>query len=200
MPGGHPTGGSSRFSRKILNGSSGVPAWSARWWSSCWPGTSVVVCCSWIGPSGSGKSSLLRAGMIPALQAGRLGLAGSAGSPPCLLTPGADLKAALARCHGRDEPSAPDTGVPARRIVVVDQFEEVFADTIPEAERAAFVAGLGALAAPLPSAAIVVVGMRADFYPRAVAYDVLADAIQGSHLVVGPMSEDEVRSVIVEPA
>jgi hypothetical protein len=94
----------------------------------------------------------------------------------------------------------------------VDQFEEVFTSCSDEAERTAFIAALGAAAssspvAPTdtdsgrrrPPAALVVLGLRADFYSVALRRADLLPALQ-SPVVVGPMTEDELRDAIVKPA
>jgi WD40 repeat protein/transcriptional regulator with XRE-family HTH domain len=165
-----------------------------------------------IGPSGSGKSSLLRAGLIPAL---------SGDDPPwpsLLLRPGVDpvgeLAGRLAGLAGRtDEAVAEMRKDPAyaavlvrealsdsaggRLVVVVDQFEEVFTDGGAGSERTAFLDALKAIAG---SSGLVVIGLRADFYARALRDGDLARILQTSQVVVGPMSEPELRQAIVAPA
>jgi WD40 repeat protein/transcriptional regulator with XRE-family HTH domain len=162
------------------------------------------------GPSGSGKSSLLRAGLIPAVP-----------WPSLLLTPGTDpigeLVAGLADRVGRPEDlvdgvradparaaalagqALAASGEPADRrfLVVVDQFEEVFTGGCTEAERTAFLAALQAIAA---GAGAVVIGLRADFYARALRHRELARILQTSQVVVEPMSEAELRLAIEAPA
>src|SRR5262249_12719921 len=106
----------------------------------------------------------------------------------------------------------PGAGPDSRLVVVVDQFEEVFASCSDEAERATFIAALGAAAgsSPVeptdtdpggrhPPAALVVLGLRADFYSMALRHTDLVPALK-KPVVVGPMAEDELRDAIVEPA
>jgi WD40 repeat protein len=80
--------------------------------------------------------------------------------------------------------------------MVVDQFEEVFATGVDPAERSRFVEALVAAA----DAATVVLVMRADFYPAALAVPALVPLLQESQLVVGPMNENQLRQAITEPA
>ena len=61
---------------------------------------------------------------------------------------------------------------------------------------AAFVAALSALS----EHTLVVLGLRADFYAHALGYPGLARALQERQIVVGPMSADQLRRAIVEPA
>src|SRR5262249_56910477 len=117
-----------------------------------------------VGASGSGKSSLLRAGLLPALRAGAL--PGSEGWPQQLLRPGEAID-------------------PAARVVAVDQLEEVF--VLAGDEREAF---LDALVA---TTARVVVCLRADFYGRCAEHRGLAALVGGSQGLVGAMEPDGVR-------
>lgn len=135
-----------------------------------------------VGPSGSGKSSLLRAGVIPALKSGALGIPGSADWSVALLTPGAHPAPDLT---GRGE------------VIVVDQFEDVFTECTDDGERAGFIE---ALCYASESGALIVLGLRADFYPRALRYPELVPALQHRQVVVGPMTERELRRAIIQPA
>lgn len=137
-----------------------------------------------VGASGSGKSSLLRAGLIPAVRA--------QGLPPrqepwtvALMTPASDPVAGL---HGHLH-AAP-------RLLVVDQFEELFT-ACTDAQRRQF---LDELAGLDPRATAVVLGLRADFYSDAVREPSLVPALQRGQVVVPPMTETELRAAIVEPA
>jgi WD40 repeat protein len=147
-----------------------------------------------VGQSGSGKSSLLRAGLVPALRSGGLGVSGSEGWPVRLFTPGLQPHRRL-----RDELAAAGEHE-AGLIVVVDQAEELF--LAGRAAAGEFVEELSRLATRdgRVGPALVVLGLRADFYPHALAYPALAAALQEAQVVVGPMTAAQLRSVIVEPA
>ncbi|MFI7340868.1 helix-turn-helix domain-containing protein [Streptomyces sp. NPDC050085] len=137
------------------------------------------------GPSGSGKSSLLRAGLVPALRAEREVAAIR------ILTPGEHP----ARTHA----AALRPGPAGDTVVVVDQFEEVFTLCRDADERRKFIDLL--LTARAPSSGLrVVLAVRADFYGRCAEHRGLADALGEAGLLVGPMDPDELREVIVKPA
>jgi WD40 repeat protein len=189
------------------------------------------------GASGAGKTSLLRAGVLPRLAAGPLG-PGSAAWPRRVVRPAGSplraLAATLADLAGTDAVSAyrsllaapqeapqlawqaaraaagpggdRDAGHPARPVLVIDQFEELFtAAECAEAERAAFVIALDSLAS-VPAgpetvpAALVVVAARADFLDRLAGYPPLAAALAAGPFTVGPMTEAELRLAITGPA
>ena len=118
-----------------------------------------------VGSSGSGKSSVLRAGVLPAFGSGQV------------MTPGED-------------PSVPD--VPG--LLVVDQFEEVFTLCDDEDQRTRFIEGLLAREEP------VAIALRADFYGRCANHARLAEAVARDQVLLGPMSADELRCAIAEPA
>jgi WD40 repeat protein/DNA-binding SARP family transcriptional activator len=142
-----------------------------------------------VGPSGSGKSSAVRAGLLPALASGVL--PGSERWPQGLMRPGAHPSAALER-------TLPEGA--ARAVLVVDQFEEVFTVCRDEQERADFLDALVALAEDRDGRVQVVVAMRADFYGHCASYDRLARLVGANQVLVGPMRHDELRRAIVEPA
>lgn len=127
-----------------------------------------------LGQSGAGKSSLLRAGLVPVLR--------DDGWQTALVTPGPRPMRLPAR-------TAP------RLIVVVDQFEEFLTAAHPQA---GFVDELFAVAEE-PHVAVVC-GMRADFYDRAIDHPKLATALRRETVVVGAMTPDELRAAIVRPA
>ncbi|WP_042375137.1 nSTAND1 domain-containing NTPase [Streptacidiphilus neutrinimicus] len=80
-------------------------------------------------------------------------------------------------------------------MLVVDQFEEVFAREVDAEERRLFIGSVCAAREDL-----VVLGIRADFYPHALRHPLLAAAIQQSQVVVGPMTVEELRRAVTEPA
>lgn len=146
------------------------------------------------GASGSGKSSLLRAGLIPALRDTQdIALRPAAIR---ILTPGQ----LPARTHTQVFDTSPATDdVQADVFVIVDQFEEVFTLCHDPAERAAFIDLL--LTARQPSSRLrILLAVRADFYGRCAEHPGLADALRDANLLVGPMTPAELREAIVKPA
>ena len=85
-------------------------------------------------------------------------------------------------------------------MVLVDQFEEVFTLCHDEAERRDFIACLLHAATVSGGRSIVVLTMRADFYPRCASHSDLAAALSDHQVLVGPMTEDELRRAIDRPA
>ena len=156
-----------------------------------------------VGPSGSGKSSVLRAGLLPALAGGVL--PGSGGWRRLLLRPGERPLEELRRVlvSGAKDPLAEalDT-LPsgARLLLAVDQLEELFTACRSDAERAAFADTLARAAADPDGRAVVVVALRADFYGRFAAYPGLAELLAANHVLVGPMQASELRRAVELPA
>ncbi|MFD5829722.1 XRE family transcriptional regulator [Lentzea sp. NPDC060358] len=145
------------------------------------------------GPSGAGKSSLLRAGLIARTR-----------EPVLLFTPGADPReecaVALARLTGRDAVElTADLRDPGRlrdlhpHLVVVDQFEELFTLCRTEELRTWLVAAL-------TGCEKAVIGVRADYYGHCAQHPALVEALKGNQVLVGPMTPDELRLAITEPA
>jgi DNA-binding SARP family transcriptional activator/type II secretory pathway predicted ATPase ExeA len=178
-----------------------------------------------VGPSGSGKSSLMRAGLLPALADGVL--PGSDRWQQVILRPGEHPMRELADAGGRPGLPADGSGSNAtnggntsddivprqpagewlravageeRVLLVVDQFEEVFTTCPDEGERAAFLHALVELAQATDGQATVVVAVRADYYGHCAAEPRLASLLAANHVLVGPMDADELRRAIQLPA
>ncbi|MEU1328866.1 hypothetical protein [Streptomyces sp. NPDC005865] len=142
-----------------------------------------------IGASGCGKSSLLRAGLIPAL---RQSTGPARPATIRVLTPGPRPD----RTHRH---LLTPTDGEGDTLLVVDQFEEVFSLCHDPAERDAFLDGL--LAARDPAARLrVILAVRADFYGRCAEHGPLAAALGDAHVLVGPMSPAGLRAAVVQPA
>jgi DNA-binding SARP family transcriptional activator/WD40 repeat protein len=144
-----------------------------------------------VGPSGSGKSSVVKAGLLPALAAGVL--PGSNEWSQMLVRPGEHPMREL-RSVG------PDASPRERAVFVVDQFEEVFTACRDEDERAAFIDALVRTAQRRDGEGLVVLAIRADFYGRCATYPALSRLLGGNDVLVGPMQRDELRRVIELPA
>jgi WD40 repeat protein/transcriptional regulator with XRE-family HTH domain len=136
-----------------------------------------------VGPSGSGKSSLLCAGVVPAVRAGSLDRSGRRWAAE-VITPDLGALELYLSCPG-----------PTPRLVIVDQMEEIF--RLPGDERRRFLARLAALE---PSECVAIAVLRADFYEAATREPVLLAALKHNHIVVGPMAEEELSRAIVGPA
>ncbi|HZU86966.1 MAG TPA: hypothetical protein VFF78_05755, partial [Anaerolineaceae bacterium] len=173
-----------------------------------------------IGASGSGKSSVVRAGLIPSL---RWQLP-YARWPILVLTPTAHPLESLAESILVNAHSS----IPAQKLVedlsnqaltlgkyletittsagadhallVVDQFEELFTLCSCEAEQSAFIDNLLATAFQPDGVGIILIIMRADFYAHCARYNALRQALVHYQEYIGPMDSNSLRRAIEEPA
>jgi len=168
-----------------------------------------------VGASGAGKSSLLRAGLLPALRAETsvvitmtpgqhpieecaIQFATPLGSSPAMVAGElAEDARGLHRLVRQALTSRPDD---AELILIVDQFEEVFTLCGDQRERSRFIELLVTAAAAENSRVRIVLGVRADFYGHCSRYPELVEVLQDHQVVVGPMSGPDLRDAITKPA
>jgi basic membrane lipoprotein Med (substrate-binding protein (PBP1-ABC) superfamily)/DNA-binding SARP family transcriptional activator len=140
-----------------------------------------------VGPSGSGKSSAVNAGLVPALRADAV--AGSATWTIARMVAGADpLRALHEALAGGGRPL----------LVVIDQFEELFA--LAESDLQAFLHALVAAVDHPAGDVRVVVTLRADFYDRPLLHPGFAEAFTAGVVNVMPLTAAELEAAVVEPA
>jgi TIR domain len=179
-----------------------------------------------IGRSGSGKSSLARAGLIAAITQGKI--AGSEHWLIAICKPGVEPLESLAVELRRAIQATQDTSAlrtliaelrsetrtlhrtvrealggapPERRLVVlVDQFEEIFTLCHDEGLRQALIDNLHYAATVIGGQTIVVVAMRADFYGQCDPYSEFTALLSDHQVLVPPMESDELRRAIERPA
>jgi len=144
-----------------------------------------------VGASGAGKSSLLRAGLLARLRDGSdFGSSFASGDARVI-----DLMASgvteLATLVARMSVPGFTGGT-----LIVDQFEAIFTLCPDETERRALITALCELA----RTSLVVLALRADYYDQVLNYPGLVRALQERHVLLGPLTVDEVRRAVVEPA
>ena len=167
-----------------------------------------------VGASGSGKSSVARAGLIPALKMGVVHV----------ITPTAHPLESLAASLTRDSESVTATATlmddlkndsrslrlyirkllsvsgGTNLLLLVDQFEETFTQCKDFTERKAFIENLLAAADEDEGRVRVALTLRADFYHHCAEYDGLRQALQAHQAYIGAMTPDELRQAITAPA
>jgi hypothetical protein len=174
-----------------------------------------------LGPSGSGKSSVVMAGLLPCLRDGRV-LNSKEWVYLDPVFPGAHPLETLAVSLAKQLPARGPVSIHGdlasasarslhllvsqltsssrqKVVLLVDQFEEVFTLTTDEAERRHFfellVAGVTEPNGPL----FVILTLRADFYNRPMQYPELFRLIDNHHVSVLPLGRDDLRKVIEQP-
>jgi WD40 repeat protein/DNA-binding SARP family transcriptional activator len=153
-----------------------------------------------VGSSGGGKSSILRAGLISALERGVL--PGSAGWRALVLRPGEHPVAELDRALGTaDVDEALASLEPGERIVLaVDQLEEAFTVCCDTEARAVFLDTLVRAALDPDRRAAVIVALRVDFYGRCSEHPRFAELLSANHVLVGPMERGDLVRAIELPS
>jgi WD40 repeat protein len=161
-----------------------------------------------LGASGSGKSSVVAAGLLPSLDAGLL--PGSDRWRHVVFRPGEHPQealtaalAAIAPPSGGGDPveaTIEAVGSDGRLVVAIDQFEEVFTLCADEREREAFIGAITRTVSRSPERIVFVLTIRDDFYGRCAPYRDLAELLVANHVLVPPMTSDELRRAIELPA
>jgi WD40 repeat protein/energy-coupling factor transporter ATP-binding protein EcfA2 len=174
------------------------------------------------GPSGSGKSSLVRAGLIHALKQGTIKDLHSEGWLYGTLKPGRDpieaLASALSRLKSPElgnylrqhvdrsnvlnecAESALSDRSDQRLVLFIDQFEEVFTQIGKEEERLVFLNLLTHAATVENGRVIVLFSMRSDFVSNCAAYPQLNALLNQQFVQIGAMQPEELVSAIAQPA
>jgi WD40 repeat protein len=174
------------------------------------------------GPSGSGKSSLVRAGLLHALKQGAI--KDSERWLYATMKPGRDPISGLGRVvsswanstNAEDEICAKalmDTTIFARwceialkegrekrTVLFIDQFEEIFTQTSNEPERVAFLNLLTHAAAVENGRVIILFSMRSDFVSNCATYPQLNTLLNQQFVQIGAMQPEELVSAIAQPA
>jgi WD40 repeat protein len=172
-----------------------------------------------VGASGSGKSSLVRAGMVPAIRWNKT----ASNWLIYVFTPTAHPLESMATTLTRESPLTATAqliddlaGEPRALslyinralkvnsstyfLLVIDQFEELFSLCRSKIERSAFIDNLLMSAEDADGKAIIVITLRADFYAHCASYLQLRQALARHQEYIGVMSDEEMRRAIEEPA
>jgi DNA-binding SARP family transcriptional activator len=142
------------------------------------------------GSSGAGKSSLVRAGLVPALSGGAL--PGSSAWRPVVVTPGRRPVGALAALTGDPEPGG-------GALLICDQLEELWAPGVEPAERDAFFDILLRLLDDGVVSRCVAV-LRGDHVGRLAEHAAFTERVGTALVLVPPLTEEEIRDVVRGPA
>ncbi len=172
-----------------------------------------------VGPSGSGKSSLVRAGLLSALRANAIDGSGSwlitemfPGTHPFEELEAAILRIAVDRPAGLvDDLTADARGLVRiakqvlpneddQLLLVVDQFEELFSLTASESDRKLFVDALVAAVTDERSRIRVVLTLRADFFDQPLRYSNFGEVLGLGLVPVGAPTDDGLARAVAQPA
>ena len=171
-----------------------------------------------VGPSGSGKSSVVGAGLVPALRGGAV--PGSSDWVIVTMHPGEHPFAELAAALPPLPVAAPGAlldllrserglekvadallpGPSGELLLVVDQFEELFTLVRDDGERAAFLESVTSSVIDRHSRVRVVVTVRADFYDRPLAVPGFGDLVAARTEALPPLRVEELERAVSAPA
>lgn len=172
-----------------------------------------------IGPSGSGKSSLVKAGVLPSLRGG--GVPGSERWYYAEMVPGEipieELASALLSVSSSPLPGLEDTlrenadglalgvheALPTRDnklLLMIDQFEELFTQVELESDRQQFLDLILNAVNAEDSPVIIIATLRADFYDRPLLYPGFGELIRARTELVLPLNDEEIAETISGPA
>ena len=172
-----------------------------------------------VGPSGSGKSSVVRAGLLPEVRRGALGVTGGVlitemypGSYPFEELESALLRVAVAPTGGTmADLLGDDRGLlrvakqilpddESELVLVIDQFEELFSLTADVETRDHFLASLVEVARDERSRVRIVVTMRADYFDRPLEHAEFGDVLRTGLVPIAAPREHELAAAIARPA
>jgi len=140
-----------------------------------------------VGASGSGKSSLVRAGLAVAFK--RVGWDVIVFTPTPIPVWVMEKNINTLRLESAE-----------RILIIVDQFEELFTLCHDEMERIDYIDQLLSLAQDKSKKFTVVIALRADFYSHCAQYPLLRRAVSKEQEYIGQMTSEELRRAIEEPA
>ncbi|HMB73685.1 MAG TPA: ATP-binding protein, partial [Gammaproteobacteria bacterium] len=150
-----------------------------------------------VGASGTGKSSVVRAGLLPLLsdppdeQRERIGQWCVVASARLRGDPGGLLDACIEQLHAADSS--------ARKVLFIDQFEELYTRCPQAEQRSAYLQRLREII-DADNATTVVLTLRSDFEPRPAASDALEDVWLAARYLVPALTSEEFRECIIGPA
>lgn len=172
-----------------------------------------------VGPSGSGKSSVVRAGLLPEIRRGALDVAGDVmitemypGSYPFEELESALVKVAVTPTAGTmADLLGDDRGMlrvakqilpddDSELVLVIDQFEELFSLTTDADVRQRFLSSLVEVARDERSRVRIVVTMRADYFDRPLEHAEFGDVLRSGLVPVAVPREHELAAAISRPA